>query len=326
MKKTLILVLIAGLLGACAKKEESKDSDATTSSEVSDAVEGQVTSVNNATGDIGTTGVTISRLSPAEQRFLGEETVLQKTTDFAEHLFDSSLKAVACANGGDVTDTGANFGGAAAFSVTRTLTGCIRDGGAFKRDGVVYLGWSNLSTTTPYVQATPSSVMKRAVSSLKLTRVATGNLVEVKGNDATNAVNATNANHVLTWTAVTGTTRTLTMAINETRTGTTAAGVTRFRHNITTPTALTIAVDTTAQTRTIASGSVAVEHAIKAYTVTTTFTNAVWDLTTCQPKSGSATIAVTGSKTGSGTVTFASGGKTSYTYNGTTGEITLQGC
>lgn len=324
--KIRIISLLAGavFLAACAKTTTGKGSDA---GDISDALENQITTINNATGDMNAgSGSTLAMISPSEQRFLQEESIWQKIGGFLERTFDSSLQAAACSTSGDVTDTGQNFGGAAAFTVTRVWTNCVRDSGAFKRNGTVYLGWTGLLTTQANSTfITNGTVLKRATSGLTMTRVATGNYVEITGNDSTNAVSSTNANQVFTWGATTATTRTATVNINETRTGKTTAGVTRFRHNITTPTALTITTDTSASTRTIASGSISVEHAIAGFTVTTTFANAVWDLSTCQPKSGSATVAVTGSRSGSGTLSFSTG-TINFTYDGASGSVTLPGC
>jgi ureidoglycolate hydrolase len=94
---------------------------------------------------------------------------------------------------------------------------------------------------------------------------------------------------------------------------------------VTTPTDLTINVDTAASTRTITSGSIKVHHALANYDVVTTFNNAVWDINTCQPKSGSATVAVSRSKSGSGSISF-NNGTVSFTYGSASGTLTLPGC
>lgn len=320
----LYMILAAAALAACAKTSTTKTADAT---DVSDALENQVTSINNATGDMNAgSGSTLAMISPSEQRFLKEETFWQKIGSLFDAAFDSSLQAATCSTSGDVTDSGQNFGTAAAFTVTRVWNNCIRDNGAFKRNGTVYLGWSGLLTTQANSTfVTNGTVLKRATSGLTMTRVSNGNYVEITGNDSANAVSSTNANQVFTWSATTASTRTATVSINETRTGKSSSGTTRFRHNITTPTPLTITTDTSASTRTIASGSISVEHAIANFTVTTTFSNAVWDMSTCQPKSGSATVSVTGSRTGSGTLTFSSG-TINFSYDGATGSVSLPGC
>lgn len=323
MKKYAIIFALAGLVG-CAKTSSNKTTDST---DVSDTLETQITTINNATGDMNAgSGSTLAMISPSEQRFLQEESVWQKLGNYIEAAFDSSLHAVTCSTSGDVTDTGANFGGTAAFTVTRVWTNCIRDAGAFKRNGTVYLGWTGLLTTaTNGTLITNNTVLKRATSGLTMTRVATGNYVEITGNDSANAVSGTNANQVFTWSLPDANTRSASVTINETRTGKSAAGVTRFRHNITTPTALTIVTNVSAATRTIASGTINVEHAIAGFTVSTTFNNAVWDMSTCQPKSGGASISVTGSRTGSGSLTF-SNGTVNFSFEGASGSVTLPGC
>jgi hypothetical protein len=94
---------------------------------------------------------------------------------------------------------------------------------------------------------------------------------------------------------------------------------------VTTPTDLTINVDTATSTRTITSGSIKVRHALANYDVVTTFSNAVCDINTCQPKSGSATVAVSGTISGSGSITF-NNGTVSFTYSSASGTLTLPGC
>jgi hypothetical protein len=321
----IVIFACAGLLGisACAKST----TDRTTAREavVSESVESQISAINNATSDVNTGNTTaISSLAPAEQRFLESETLMDKMRGFFGRIFDSSLHAIAfsCSTG-SVGDSGQQFGTSAAFTVTRQWTSCTGDAGLFRRNGNVYLGWTNLSTTGPYVQNT--TVLKRATSGLTMTRVATGNYVEISGNDAGNQVSSTNGNQVLTWTSVAGANRTFTLAINETRTGKTAGGTTFFQHTITTPTILTINVDTGAGTRTIASGTIRVQHVLAGFNVDTTFSSAVWNIASCQPVSGSATVTVSGSRSGTGTITFSSG-TASFSYGGETGAVVVPGC
>lgn len=313
------------LLFGCAKNSSSAKDD---SGDVSDALEGQITTINNGMGDINAGGGSLAFLSPAEQRFLNEESFWQKIGGYAERLFDSSLHATttACSSSGSVDDTGQAFG-TAAFTITRVWNACVRDGGAFRRNGTVYLGWAGLLTSqTNSTYVTNGTTLKRATSGLTMTRVSTGNYVDISGNDSANTVSSTNANQVFTWGATTATTRTFTLSINETRTGKNSSGTTRFRHVITTPTNLTVNVDTAAQTRTIASGTISVQHALANFTVSTTFSNMVWDMTTCQPKSGSANVSVSGSITGSGTLTFNSNGTVNFSYGTASGTISLPGC
>jgi hypothetical protein len=290
---------------------------------VSNAIEAQISTINNATSDINTGSSTaLSSLSPAEQRLLNEESLWQKAGGALERLFDSSLHAIAFScSSGSVNDSG-SFG-STSTTITRTWSNCIGDGGQFKRNGTVYLGWTNLSTGSPYVQN--GSVLKRATSGLTMTRTSTGNYVEISGNDSANQVSSYNANQILTWSSVSGSSRTFTLHIDETRTGKSSGGTTLFRHVVTTPTDLTINVDTSASTRTITSGSIKVHHALANIDVVTTFSNAVWDISTCQPKSGSATVAVSGSISGSGNITF-NNGAVSFTYGSASGTLTLPGC
>jgi hypothetical protein len=321
MRKYIIVCAAATALSFCAKNSEPKD---TSWSEVSNAIEAQISTINSATSDINTGSPTaLSSLSPAEQRLLNEESLWQKAGSALERLFDSSLHAIAFScSSGSVNDSG-SFGSASSLTITRTWNNCIGDGGHFKRNGIVYLGWTGLNTSSPYVQN--GSVLKRATSGLTITRTSTGNYVEISGNDSAHQVSGSNANQILTWSSVSGSSRTFTLHIDETRTGKSSGGTTLFRHVVTTPTDMTISVDTAASTRAITSGSIKVHHALANIDVVTTFNNAVWDINTCQPKSGSATVAVSGSKSGSGNITF-NNGTVSFTYGSASGTLTLPGC
>lgn len=319
----ITFAFLAAFVSFCAKNSGSKDSS---SADVSDAIEAQISTINNSTSDINTgNSSALSLLSPAEQKMLNEESLWQKAGSLFDRLFDSSLHAISFScNSGSVNDSG-TFG-TANPTITRTWTNCTGESGQFKRNGVVYLGWTNLLTSLTngtYMQN--GTVLKRATSGLTMTRTSTGNYVDISGNDSGNQVSSTNANQVLTWGTITATTRQFTLHIDETRTGKTAGGSTLFRHVVTTPTDLTITTDTSASTRTINSGSVKVHHALANFDVVTTFSSAVWDISTCQPKSGSATVTVSGSVTGSGTVTF-NNGTISFTYGSASGTLTLPGC
>lgn len=187
----------------------------------------------------------ISYLSPTEADSLRGD-FWQRTADFIHRLLDNSLHALTfnCSSGSvsDTLNPSGFFGSSTSGTVTRAWNNCTGDAGLFRRNGNVYLGWSSLSTSSPYVQN--GTTLRRATSGLTITRTATGNYIEIIGNDTTNQVNSTNANQVINWTSVSGSNRTLTLAINETRTGKTSGGSTLFQHVVTTPTNLTINVDT----------------------------------------------------------------------------------
>lgn len=327
-KKLHLTVATLLFCAACAKTTR----DRSTEELISDAVEDQATTFNNAVADIdaGGAGIAFSLLSPSEERFLREESLWKKAGTLMGKLFDSSLHAASCAGGGSYVDTGAQFGETNGFTVTRTLTNCQGSGGFFQRNGTVYLQWANLLTTlanNTYVQN--GTTLLRAPAALVLTRNATGNTVEIAGDDAT-TVNSAKVSHNFTWTATTTNTRSFTLNIREKRTGKTASGETRFEHKITTPVQLSVTVDTTAQTRTLISGTVNVRHDIAGVDIATTFSNVIWSRTTCQPTAGSATVTVSGNRSGSGTLAFTNG-QVSFTYEGAggrsaSGTITLPNC
>jgi hypothetical protein len=314
------MISMAALAG-CAKHGSGNDNG----SDVSDAVESHISVINNATSDVNTGNSTaISSIAPAEQKFLEEQTIWQKIGNYADRLFDSSLHATSFScNSGSVADSGQQFGTSAAFTVTRQWSSCAGDSGQFRRNGNVYLAWTGLSTTTPYVQA--GTILERATSGLTMTRIATGNFVDIAGNDSANTAGGANGNQRITWNSVAGSNRSFSLDIKETRTGKTSGGSTRFVHKITTPTPLSITVDTSAGTRTIASGSITLTHQLAGFDVTTTFSNAVWNIGSCQPVSGSATITATGSVSGTGSMTF-SNGTINFTFGNASGTINAPGC
>lgn len=314
-KTILVLAICAG----CAKS--SSDSSA---SDVSDAIESQVATLNAATSDVnaGNTGTAVAYVSPVEQRLLDQQTVGQKIGEYMGRIFDSSLHAtsvsVSCSSGSFSDSPSASFNGnSGSVLVTRQWNSCIGDLGAFKRNGTVYLQFAGLQGSTPYVQNT--STLVRATSGLSMTRTRTGNYVDISGNDTTNQASGTNGNQKFTWTGATA----YTLTINETRTGKMPSGATLFRHVVTTPTALSVSFSNS--TRTIQSGSIKIAHTLANFDVTTTFSNAVWSTSSCQPISGSATVTVSGSVSGTGTLNF-NNGTIDFTYGGTSGSITTSGC
>ncbi len=309
-------------LASCAKTQKD---DRASENTVASAVESQLSVINSATSDVNTGNSTIiSSLTPYELDQL-RGTLFDRAIDYLRQALDSSLHALpfSCSSGSVSDNASPNFGAAASLTVTRTWSNCVGDAGQFRRNGVVYLGWSGLNMSTPYVQS--GTTLKRATNGLTMTRVSTGNYVEISGNDTSNQVSGYNGNQVLSWTSVSGSNRSFTLAINETRTGKSSGGATLFQHIVTTPTNLTINVDTGAATRTIASGTVRVQYQLAGITVDTTFNSAVWNIDTCQPVSGSATVSVSGAKSGTGSMTFNNGTVT-FSFEGSNSTLTLPGC
>jgi hypothetical protein len=318
MKQFTTAMLLLIFIG-CAKSTSDSGS-----SDVSDAVESQIATLNSATSDVnaGNTGTAVAFVSPGEQRLLDQQTFGQKVVEMVDRLFDSSLHATAVSvscSSGNFTDTPSTSfsGNTGSVLVTRQWNNCTGDLGVFKRNGTVYLQFAGLQGTSPYVQN--GATLVRATSSLTMTRTKTGNYVDISGNDATNQASSTNGNQKFTWTSSTA----YTLNINETRTGKTAAGATLFRHVVTTPAALSVSFGNS--TRTIQSGSIKIAHTLANFDVTTTFSNAVWSTSSCQPVSGSATITVSGSRSGTGTLKF-NNGTIDFTYGDTSGSITTSGC
>jgi hypothetical protein len=78
--------------------------------------------------------------------------------------------------------------------------------------------------------------------------------------------------------------------------------------------------------RTLDSGAIVVDHNLAKFTATFTPSNLVYSAACCYPVSGSMAVTYTGSKTGSGSVTFNSCGSATVNYNGTSQDIALSYC
>lgn len=320
MRKFFIGAAIVALLAGCAHNGSSEAG----MSDVSNAIQSQMSAVNSTTSDANAgSSSAIAYLAPWEKQVIEGQTFWQKIERYFDRAFDSSLHAltVGCSSG-SVNDTGQQFSSAASFTVTRAWSNCVLSAGsgAFSRNGTVSLAWAGLNTTSPYVQNSANLTRSTGVG-ITMTQTSTGNYVTIVGNDTTHTAGGNNGNEYLQWTAANA----FTLSMNATRTGSSSSGSTLFKHVVTTPTNLSITFNSGAGTRTIASGSINVHHAIANFDVLTTFNNAVWSASTCQPQSGSATVTVSGTLKGSGTLQFSSGA-INFTYGSSSGTVTVPGC
>jgi len=333
-KAAFILSAAAIIMAGCGTPEESSGGSglgllalmASGSSTVADMSQASLDTVNDSLADINLSGetTTLSYNVPFPGSWQANPT-LQERLLMAEGSMMDPLSAKAaplstsCPGGGTVvvTDPAETWDSAnTAFYVTRTFNDCTGPFGFFKVSGDVLLYWSGMNAATGVDKLQIGSQVQQAPINKRFTRVATGGYVTVEGNGATidNGTLSGAVAHTVVWTAVGATTRSFTIDTDLTRKGYNALGTQIFEHRVTTPSPLNVTADTDAQTRTV-SGTVQVEHVISGVIVSTTFTNLVIPMATCSPSSGTATIAITGYWTGSGTVTYNGDGTADYTYS-----------
>jgi hypothetical protein len=247
-------------------------------------------------------------------------------------FFSPSLEAATftstynCLGGGTISRTieassqPFNGTGPTTFFGKRVFTNCVLlRASRFTQGGTREVYWNNLATTSPYIQAT--STLNVALNRTITDRLR-GFSVKVTGNGATITGGSEKIAAESTWSAATSNSSTYSVNLTEGRIGTNSRGATIFDHTITTPTALVHVVSGTGSSRRrTVNGSIKVAHNILKFDTLTTFKDVVWDASTCQPVSGSATVVITGSRTATGTITFTSE-SASFSYSGTSGSAT----
>ncbi|GBF50749.1 putative lipoprotein [Leptospira ryugenii] len=253
---------------------------------------------------------------------------------------DSSLMAATftstytCLGGGTISRTieasSAPFTGTgpSSFFGRRVFNDCILlRASRFLQNGNREVYWDQLATTSPYLQI--GSNLKVALNRTITDRFRSISVKVVGTGERITSGNERIASQA-TWSAVSSSSSTYSVTITESRIGSNSRGATIFDHSITTPTALVHTVSGTGSNRrrTI-NGSVKVSHNILKFDTLTTFKDVVWDASTCKPVSGEATVVITGSRTGGGTINFSTD-SASYSYSGTSGSssgtVEFTGC
>lgn len=248
----------------------------------------------------------------------------------------SSNYSGACPSGGtiarDVTGNDFGQGGTTTVNAIWTFTNCAMY--QFSASGTRENDWASLSTSAPYVQASstlniaPNYTVSGSFGGETLT-------VTEAGKMSGTAVQNTGDHyaHTLTFSSATATTAAYTLQTNITWTGA-LGGSTIFQHTVTTPTPLSISWDKSAGHRTVNSGVQTISHDLAGFAVALTYSSVVFDYKTCLPLSGSISVNVTGTRTGTGSVTFHSG-IADYTFTGTnargqsvseSGSLAVTGC
>lgn len=335
--KIIVLLLLAGIaivLAGCEKSEKNGSGTGLTllalmsslsGDTIADMSQASLDTINDSLADINMSGTTttLSHHVPYPGSWQANPTLKERILMAEGNLmepFSVQASTTACPGGGSVgvTDIATTWqSGNAAFFITRNFTDCTGPYGYFKVTGDILLSWSGLNggaTGASKLQA--GSKVEQAPINKRFTRNATGAYISVEGNGSTitDGILSGKVAHTVNWSAVSGSSRTFTIATDLTRKGYSGLGTLLFEHHITTPSALNVTADTSAAARTV-SGSVQVEHVRTGAIVTTTFSNLVVPMSTCAPTSGTATVAISGYWTGSGTITYTGDGNANYTYS-----------
>ncbi len=300
-----------------------------------------IEAMNDGMSDIGNAGVTgLSYRVPYPGEWLLNPTPGERLSIASGALLDmfsAGAATINCPGGGSIvyTDPADTWNSDnSSFSVVRTFSNCGSPGGMFTVSGDSLVVWSNLLGAGIHgaakIQA--GSVMAQAPVGKRYTRSSNMYYITVEGNGESLSGGGLSGNsaHTITWTAVSDTLRSFRINTDLTRTGYTGPGIAIFKHRISTPDPLSVTTDIAAGTRTI-SGSVKVEHVFANITMTATMNGLVIPVDNCIPSSGTATIDIAGSKTGSGSIIYNSDMTATYSYtdskgNTFTGNFTLCGC
>jgi len=266
-------------------------------------------SVNDGMSDINESGQTGVSYRIQYPKFWWEDCGFQERVCMAMNsltdLFSAHAATLSCPTSGsitvtDPTNTWSNSA-ASSFFVERNFNSCGGPFGFATVTGDTLLSWSNMeSGQTGADKLHNGSILQQAPVNKRFTRNATGSYITVAGNGSqiTDGTLTGNVAHTLTWSSVSGSSRTYTDDINLTRTGHSSDGTVIFTHTVTTPTVLTINADLNAQTRTIVSGTVRVVFTLAGIAMDTAFSNLVIPMGNCIPSSGSASITLSGAKSG----------------------------
>ncbi|EQA45732.1 hypothetical protein LEP1GSC050_3818 [Leptospira broomii serovar Hurstbridge str. 5399] len=347
MKRTLMgLVLVPIALGlgfiACHKSNSSSGNAGlllaaiADQNQVGNTVGSGMNAISNAnSGNTDSSGSGVAFYYPIPHRSYFENALISFQEFDPTKLISSPLEATTftlnCPKGGTAVRApqGADLTTAATVNVIWTYTSCAF-GPGLQLNGTLENDWSGLAMASPPTQ---NGTVLNVASSLTISDPSIGASMTQSAVTNTLGMGVVNTNvnvaHVLTFTSATA----YTINTNITRLAT-VFGKQIFSHTVTTPTPLSVTFSQGGGTRTINSGVQSIKHNLANFTATLTYTSVVFSYKNCLPTSGSIAIAVSGTRSGSGTVTF-SGGTATYNYTATTpngsdknesGTITLQGC
>jgi len=221
-----------------------------------------------------------------------------------------------------------SWGTAADTDIYKELSysGCKLNNSFYSISGSALFHWSGLNNSaTGISKIIPGTKLEQALSGKDLTNSISGAVISVDGNgtlisDTTvpGQTGGTFTNvpvaHTITFNSLTS----YSLETSLTRTKTTQDGKTVFQHTITTPVPLAISISGT--TRTISSGTLKINHDLAGFAVTLVFTNVTQTMGSPLPTGGTIAVTITGSKTGSGAITFT--GTTTPSVSGATGALT----
>ena len=225
--------------------------------------------------------------------------------------------SAACPGGGNyaLSISSGVWGSTTYVTSTRTFTNCTGAYGHGRIDNAAQLKWSNLQTTgSPWLQ-TNSMLLRAPATQIIRTMIGTGETIYETGNGSSSTYPVS---HTVIWTDYESIgAHPLSIAINTTfRHYSSSAASSLLRTVVLTSRPYVTSTFVTGQTARTVSGTLVAdvtESDNTNYSVVITLTNVVWDANYF-PTSGTATMSVSGGKSGTGTYTFGANGEVNYTY------------
>lgn len=229
------------------------------------------------------------------------------------------------------------------FSI-KTYSQCARNTNQYRMEGNVRIcHTTSTAVSTPTISDTTTTVHRRAPN-YTITKMSNASKVMVLGSSVSDISCAAGAaaaktghklGHTLDFAQKASATTLQTNATQTTNlklTGRDSNDTKLFEHTLTSTTTLKIESDAaeTAKTRKYDGPIVNTIQFPNSSTLTLTYSSAVFSMTDCQPREGSASFTVTGDMSGSGEISFSSG-SANFTYKNSgekaaAGTLNLPGC
>lgn len=332
---------IALFFGACKGNSESSSSSSVAllalanhleNDPIADAANSGLDATAESMETLTTEGAIVANRIPVHSS--RKKSLAMKLMDAIFPSLEAMNLYTSCWGGGNFTRTvtsGSDFfdgSPSSSFSVTNAFHSCrFLPVGRSYHDGETQIYWSNISGSSPYIQASTQLKIapSRSVSNSRrfyktFSIVGNGSVIPSPGDQ--------NVGISVTWTSVSSSGSSYNLSLDETREVKDGSGNAIVRHIVSTSSPLTVTMDKNAGTRTI-NGTVQINHDIAGFVVTMVYNNATWDYTNCLPVSGNISLTITGTRVATGSITL-SPGSLSYEYSGPkrsgSGTIDSAGC
>lgn len=351
MKQGLSLLIVLSILtvglGNCTNPTDNKNRNTAlalfalatdTSDELENSLESAMDSLSEGmTGLTDSSGTNIAYLE-RDQGWLAN--LAESVSNLASSLLMSnSLYAAStstCPGGGDFSrSVGTGYtdfpNPSTNLFVRNQFNNCFRYKNRLAINGSTENYWQNLSSASPYLQQNQTQLQKAL--QLQITNQIRNTVMETTGTGSQISNGQNQISHTYQWTNVNSSTKQYTYTLNFQYRRTYRFALRTRQYDVTSPTPLTITADLQNQIRTISSGEHQIQNQEKTMTMTFTYNNFVWSVSSCFPNTGSVSFSYkNGTETGTGKIEFdsANPGIGSYSYtsaSGTmTGKIYLSGC